>query len=358
MQVLAFGGTKPLPFTRAIAESQVLEPGINGNFTLDAMRKVAQETGCGAKDPSQPEPDWIPCLRKLDTQTLFNASFNTYTGDIAHNIGDIWLPSIDGDFLPAAPSQLLKEGRFGSLPQMVIGWTDGDVNFFTDVGIKTNDDTFQFIQSYLPAMPKAAVSELLDLYPVEEFKPPPATNLTAEFYRSARIFRDIIMVCEPFYFADKMRAKGNDTVVNKVYLYDFNQTILEPIIQQVYNFSKIGVVHTSEFAYTFGAIAQYNVSGYPFNPTEADYALLQRASRSWSNFASAGSPSAAGRGTLQNWMPQSFWTGNTAIYVIGGPHEGLTAIDGPQSIEEMRSQRLRERCAKLNSDEFIKFLQY
>ncbi|KAF2864787.1 Alpha/Beta hydrolase protein [Massariosphaeria phaeospora] len=358
MQLLAYGGTKPLPYQRGICESQALEPGITGNFSIDAMAKLIEHIGCNATVHS---PEAIACLRSKDTQTLFDASFATYVGDIAHNIGDIWLPSVDGDFLPAAPSELVDQGRFGNATY-IFGWTDGDVNFYTNVSIATADDTRGFIRDYLPKLENAELIALLDLYPVGEFAPPPGTNLTAEFYRSARIFRDVLMVCEPIYLAEAMHKKGMNT-----YFYHFNQTILEPIIETLYNVSHIGVIHSSEFAYIYNNLSIYNVPGYPFNPSESDYQLAKRASSTWSYFASSGKPSAVSEGlTLQNWNP-GFWRngqvqppkpGNTYVYVIGGPGEGFWALDGEDSNDALERQRLRERCAWINSPEIIRKLQY
>jgi carboxylesterase type B len=64
------------------------------------------------------------------------------------------------------------------------------------------------------------------------------------------------MVCEPLLLARALHNRGH-----RVYMYDFNQTLLDPIIAAVYNVSGMGVVHTSEFAYMFGNLSHYNVSG-------------------------------------------------------------------------------------------------
>lgn len=355
LHLLAYGGEKPLPFHRGICESQALEPGITGTFTIDAMTKLAEHIGCG-NESSVHSAATISCLRKLDTQRLLNASLATYVGDITHNIGDIWLPTVDGDFLPDAPSKLVKEGRFGKTETgenvtYMLGWADGDVNFYTDNKITTANDTAKFIGKYISNVPPANLSELLDLYPVSEFPPPEGTNLTAEFYRAARIFRDIIMVCEPIFLAEHIEKYGG-----QVYLYDFNQTILEPIIKAKNNISKIGVIHTSEFAYIYGNLSHYEI----YTPTESDEMLMKRASRSWSFFANAGTPDPDRDeyATLRNWKPAYENENNTNIFVIGGPREGLSAIDGANSTEEMRAQRLRERCSLLNSDGWIYWLQY
>lgn len=350
MQTMAYGGTKPLPFQRGICESQCLEPGITGNFTIDAMKNVADFVGCNNTALNSPET--IACLRQLDTQKLLNASLVTHTPDIGHNIGDIWLPSVDGDFLPAAPSELIEQGRLGK-STTTGGWSEDDVTFFTDTSIKTPTDTFEFISAYLPAMPSTAVSHLLSLYPVSEFTSRATVNLTAEFFRTARIFRDILMACQPIFLAEGMHKIGQD-----VYIYDWNQTILEPAIQQETNLTGMGVIHTSEYAYIFGNLSAYDVLDWPFHPTPSDFALLRRASRSWSTYATLGKFSIAGKTTLQGWTDAFSTPKNTKLFVIGGPHEGLSGFDGPGSSPEIRKQRLRERCGFLNSPEVRGYLQY
>lgn len=176
IQLLAYGGEKGLPYQRGICQSQALEPGITKNFTRNAMKMVIEKTKCNPGNGSTESPEVIACLRSKDTQTLYDASADTYTGDIAHNIGDVWLPSVDGDFLPEAPSKLIAEGRFGNATYM-FGWAQDDVNFFTDVKIKTENDTLNFLQTYLPDVDPNVrrdtnTKEYLSLYPVEDFTPP------------------------------------------------------------------------------------------------------------------------------------------------------------------------------------------
>lgn len=352
MQIMAYGGGKPAPFQQGICQSQALEPGITGNFTIDAMRLLVDYVGCNTTDLHSPET--VACLRQFDTQTLLTASLDTYVGDIAHNIGDIWLPVVDGDFLPAAPSQLIREHRFANVTTM-IGWCDDDVTFFTDTDITTPADTSAFISSYVPGVTPENIETLLSLYPVSEFATDPAvTNLSSEFFRAARIFRDIIMVCQPMWYGERIAAAGND-----VYLYNWNQTILDPALEAITNQTGFGPIHTSEFAYIFGNLSHYDISGYPFNPTPEDYELQDRGSRSWSTFGSLGKPGVKGRNTFQG-VRKAFPSGGDEVYVFvaGGPHEGLSAIDGPDSTEALREQKLRERCEFINSPEIIEQLGY
>lgn len=347
---MAYGASKPVPFQQGICESQALEPGITGNFTIDAMQLVVDYVGCNTSSLHSEET--IACLRSYDMETLLNASLTTYQSDIGHNIGDIWLPVVDGDFLPAAPSQLIKEGRFANVTTM-IGWCDDDVTFFTDFTISTAEDTYNFVADYIPTMTAENVDKLLSLYPSSDFPADESANLSSEFFRSARIFRDILMTCQPMYYAENIAKAGND-----VYLYDWNQTILDPIVEYLYGQSGLGPFHTSEFAYIFGNLSHYNTSGWPFDPTPADYSLRDRGSRSWTTFANTGKPGLKGHDTFVGFKPAFPGLNETFIFVAGGPHEGLSAIDGPLSIPDIREQKLRERCAFINSPEIIEELRY
>ncbi|KAI1774945.1 carboxylesterase family protein [Hypoxylon cercidicola] len=356
MQIMAYGGAKPAPFQQGICESQALEPGITANFTINAFRLVAEAAGCNASELHTPET--IACLRSLDTAAVQGAAESTYVSDIAHNIGDIWLPVVDGDFLPEAPSMLLDTGKFANVTTMM-GWCEDDVAYFTDTAIATPEDTRAFVQSYVPTVSPANVDALLSLYPPAEFAPNPAANLSAEFYRASRVFRDILMVCEPVRYAAVLAAAGNTA-----YLYDWNQTILDPIIAASGGPSGLGVVHTSEFAYVWGNLSHYDLAGNGFAPTPADHALVRRGSRSWSTFVSTGKPGLGGRDTFQGFGPalpagadggsDQAWS----LFVAGGPDEGFSAVDGPGSKPAVAAQKLRERCKYINSAEIIEQIRF
>ena len=63
-------------------------------------------------------------------------------------------------------------------------------------------------------------------------------------------------------------------------------------------------------------------------------------------------------GTLLGWEPAFAREGEVDVFVIGGPHEGLSAESGPQSEPAVAAQMLKERCTFLNSPEIIKQLNY
>ena len=346
---MAYGGTRPAPFQQGIFESQALEPGITGNFTYHQMDLLASALNCTSSPLDSNET--VSCLRAVDTSTYLQASIDTYSGTIDYNIGDSWLPVVDGDFLPAAPSTLVAEHRMANITTMG-GWADDDVGFFTDRTIMTANDTYAFFSSYLPDMNDSSLRALLSQYPVSDFQANAAANLSAEFARSARIFRDVLMTCMPIWYADNLAQMGNP-----VYLYDQNATILNPALASL-GYPGLGPVHTSEFAYVFANFSHYSAAGLPIKPTDDDRRLQREQSRTWSTFAATGQPYLRSRDTLKGWDVGFRALGNgrneTDIYVIGGQHEGLYAF-GQGALAK---QKLRQRCDFLNSPDIIRQLSF
>ena len=340
---MAYGGSRPIPFQQAICESQTLEPGITGDFTLHAMQKLVDATGCNDTDLQSVET--ISCLRRLSMDDLLQAQIDSHGDGPAQNVGDEWLPVVDRDFLPKKPSQLITEGGFHSVPS-IIGWTDTDtVPFVGDP--QTDADVFEFFSAYLPGFTTANVHNLLALYPPDEFTGVPAANLSASLFRAGRILRDILMTCQPIHYARAISDAGSP-----VYLYDWNQTMLDEILVGY------GAVHTSEFAYVFGNLSHYDIDGLPYHPNASDFALKDRAARSWASFVSRGKPSWPGRNTFRGWQTAFVKKGEVDIFIAGGPSEGLSAWDGPKTKEVLEAQKLRERCAFINSPDIVEQLLY
>ena len=127
MQMLAYGGDQGFSFTKVSAESQILEGGITGNFTLKAMQRIVKPAGCNNTDPQS--ADAIACLRALSTTALLKAQTESHHDGPGANVGDEWLPMVDGDFLPEAPSKLIADGRFAKVT-VLSGWCEDDTNPF------------------------------------------------------------------------------------------------------------------------------------------------------------------------------------------------------------------------------------
>jgi carboxylesterase type B len=156
------------------------------------------------------------------------------------------------------------------------------------------------------------------------------------------------MICPSLHLG----AAVAQTQLTSVFHYNFNQTVVDQILDPMYNVSGLHVGHTSEFAYVFDSFLAYNNSVYPVYPSQDDYRLMERASRSWSTFAAQGHPSCLGHDTLQGWSPAYNSSGGPFIMTIGGAHEGLSCAGGPTA------QRLHERCGFLNQPKIIEELGY
>jgi hypothetical protein len=165
-----------------------------------------------------------------------------------------------------------------------------------------------------------------------------------------------LMVCPSLHLGAAIDKKYDAPV----YFYNFNQTILDPILEVTNKVRGLGVVHTSEFAYIFDSMHVYNTSGYPFEPMEYDYEIAMRASRSWSSFVNHGVPAKSGpqSTTLLNWDEAFSRPGGPYVRTIGGSNPSNSALGHANATQEMVVQRLQERCAFLNSPEIIAALQY
>ena len=210
IQSMAYGGARPVPFQQAAGESQILEPGITGEYTRHAMQRLVDVTGCSSADLNSSAT--ISCLRDLSTQELLHAQIQTHH-ELA-NLGDEWLPAVDEDFLPAAPSQLIAERRFAKTSTM-IGCCEDDGNLFVPRTLDSDMAVLECFSSYLPGMTFANVRKLLSLCPVSDFSTNSSANLSAQYYRAGRIMRDILFTCQRFYYGQALADAGNT-----FFLYD------------------------------------------------------------------------------------------------------------------------------------------
>lgn len=350
-------------------QSTSLEPPSLGNRTLDAFNSVAVLTNC--TDASHPDPQsstTLSCLRGLSTTALLNATITDHEKKLHTFTGEIYLPAVDHDFLPLASSELTLGGYFPRIP-IIIGWTEDDFAVFTPSDIATASDTEAWLYTYYPALSNATMDTLLSLYPSTDFTTRATaaaanhkTNRTAEFYRTAQIFRDTVLVCPSLLFGHAMAQKyegeeeGSCNSTIPVYYYAQNQTILT-FAQR----AGLGVIHTSEMPYVFANFTLWERAAGKGGSTltEADYGLLHRESRSWSTFANTGAPmSAERRDTLVGWE-QAYERGDdmldAQVYVVGGGTPGMSGLGGEEALAR---EKLRERCGFLNREDVIKELQY
>ncbi|TGO48425.1 hypothetical protein BCON_0240g00040 [Botryotinia convoluta] len=358
LQILAYGGSKPVPFHAAVMESTALEPTMTSDIGFNSTAAVAVLAGCNTTD-SQSKAT-IACLRSISMETLLRFTVDQEADSSASNDGDIYLPVVDQDFLPQKASKLLAQGKFAKLP-IAGGWMEDDATLFTSTTIETANDTRNFLSNLYRDVNTTTFDELLDLYPVSEFQADPSANLSAEYYRSAQIFQDILLACPTVLFSQAMAKKYNTTNPPS-YLYVGNQTILTSYLDATGD-AGFGVIHTSELAYLFNNIDLFNVTdldlpGYVFEPTESDYALSKSLPLSWISLGKYGNPSKI-NGSMAEWT--SAWPtrdGEGEIFAIGGGNEGMSKLGSNGVNSGIVGERLVERCGFLGREDVIEQFQF
>ncbi|KAK7539765.1 putative lipase [Phyllosticta citribraziliensis] len=363
IQILAYGGSQPAPFSGAIMESTALEPTSTSNLSSSAFASIAAALNCTTPtangSASADSPATVACLRGLPWQTLLAAA-STQASTVVGS-GDIWLPAVDGTFLPAPQSELVRRGAFASGVRMMAGWTQDDATLFLpSTNMSTTGAVRDFLHAYWPGLSDGTVEQLLELYPVADFAANTTAGLPANFYRAARIFREILLVCPALLLGEAVRDKhlaSNSSSAPPVFYYAHNATITA-LYEDSIGYPGRGVIHTSELPYVFANFTPFTTKSDTIRPSAADDALLRRVSRSWSSFAWFGAPGVEGKDTLVGWTPAYASANDTDLYVIGGPGEGMSALEGARAKPAVAAQRLRERCAFLNGDEVIRELQY
>ena len=292
LALTAYGGKGPALFRRGIMESgsPVGDPGVSGNLSLDSTTAVVGIAGCSAVTESAT----LNCLRGLDMTTLLTAVM-TYENQTATTTAqDIFLPVVDGSFIPEAPSQLLLSGQFHTNVSIIAGWCYNDGSIFTSTSIASDQATQGYIAAQYPFFTPATLSKLLALYPAASFEylskqfSTPNLTISAQFFRSAQIYRDVNFAC-PAIFTTEQIAKH--TTGPKPYLYELNQTAFATI-EGAAGAGFEGVFHISEIPYVFNNPGAYL-------GTTSDFTLAAQVSGSWVHFAATGNP--VGNSTLPNW---------------------------------------------------------
>lgn len=268
----------------------------------------------------------------------------------------ISFPVVDDDFIPAAPSSLVKSGQFPRDISVIAGWTADDGTILIPSTIDSDSAVAAFLATAFPGLTDTSVAHIQSLYPVSDFKFQvlPHSPVNAQFYRAARIFRDIVFTCPSIDMSYHiMKYSDRD-----VWLYELNQTALSSAFKQV-GLSYVGVAHFSDVPYVFNSVAMYNGS-------VSDTLLAAQMSGNWSAFAATGIPTIA-----KSWpaaypraaigpllrpvtylhvdrtMPTS--PTKAIVNVIGGPYAGPARISKDSCDGPVGTEKLLLRCAFLNS---------
>jgi para-nitrobenzyl esterase len=220
--------------------------------------RFATDLGCTGGDVAA-------CLRTKTPVELIAAS-GAALDLLKPHVG--FAPVVDGDVLPAAPRQLLQEGRYAKVP-LLLG-TNGDEGTLFTMKAKL-DSPEQYEQAVRVRSPKHA-EELLRLYPAKDHASPHAAY--------DHMLRDALFLCPARRLARTVVEHGQP-----VYAYQFTY---EP--KSLFGlFVKLGAFHAAELPFVFGA-----EKGRLSLGSDKERELSSKVIGYWTRFAARSNPNGAG----------------------------------------------------------------
>ncbi|KAJ7917211.1 Alpha/Beta hydrolase protein [Mycena leptocephala] len=291
MQVVAYGGNKPVPFKRATGQSIGFGPTNTAEQTDAFFTSAAGFVGCPASGT-----DAMPCLR--------NASLGAIVSAINRVPNGAFAPVIEGPsgFLPDLPSRLITAGKINNV-EFVGGHCTGDGKSFaggSPDNFQTDDDIRQRVFSRWPGVSNTTIDKALAIYPEPNA---PGSPFATQWDRASTMAGEIIFTCMDWFLAQRLTSNG----VKNVFSFSWNAPDTVLYTQTPYR----GAAHTSDIYYLFegahrgckydefeanvqshGAPSTFGNAGNTFTPFNTSEAVLSReAIAYWTSFAATGNPS-------------------------------------------------------------------
>jgi carboxylesterase type B len=254
------------------------------------------------------------------------------------------IPTVDGDFLPDAPSKLIQHSRFTKGIRYLTGWDRDESSMFTPTSLTDANGISTFLSARFPSLKPNTIKTLLSLYPLSSFQSNilPNSTITAAYYSASEILRDLTVSCPSL-----LQSWSFNSASSPAFLYELAQSPYTATFATAGR-SYLGISHFSDVPYVFNELeSTYYISD------PAENALAARMSGTWASFAAFGVPDGNPNSTaltLGSW-PAAFGASDKskkpkiALRVIGG------AEDRMQILEPKRTGQvsLLERCEFINS---------
>ncbi|KAJ7766333.1 extracellular triacylglycerol lipase precursor [Mycena maculata] len=294
-----------------------------------AIFESGSQASAAVFTPERREVDWqnfvggVPSCASLATSgNTFGCLQNANTTEILQGLAAAmaaateefpWDPVIDGPggLIPDLPSVLLRSGKFARLPFMAGTNLDEGTLFTPDTTNSTEEIQASLIAGASPSISlatlKQSVSTILELYPdIPALGSPFGTGnetfgLSPQYKRAAAIDTDLSFLSQRRLWIETAANAGVPTFG---YLFTQPQPELAPAL---------GVEHSSEITYVYGAPADNSSSSILLSRIMTDY---------WVSFATSLTPN-DGLG-----VPRPVWTqftpDNKAVIQLNG--DNLTMI--------------------------------
>jgi carboxylesterase type B len=219
--------------------------------------------------------------------------------------GPGFYPTVDGDIIPAYPTELLHSGRFAHIPHLYGSNTDeGTDNAPAGGIINTDDDIYNYVYGSTGYdFPSSVVRKIMELYPDDPAQGIPANTGDERFAEQGVQFKRIAAIIgDAFYHAPRLDDARSYSKYSPTYIYRFNTrpwlngtnatyTDYTGALAPAYK----GVQHFSEVAFVFSN-PRY------VGPWPEYQALSKQMSAQWINFVHGGSPNDKG---LPKWPKYS-----------------------------------------------------
>ncbi|KAJ5710410.1 carboxylesterase [Penicillium malachiteum] len=338
LQITAYGAHHTNLFQRGIMESgsAIADLSVARGTSFNHTATLTKLLNCTAST-SEKE---LACLRNLPFKTLLKEALN-YEFSVNSDGGmDVFEPVSPSSFIPDSPHKLLSSGRFARNIDIISGWNENDGSFFAasdPTTMRTDKDVAAMILNQAPNLSSQNVAKALALYPVSEFPSDLSQNITAQWFRASRIYRDMEFTCGNI-FTTKMNQKYSDPDASN-YLYALNQTMFE-VVLELEDLTFYKVCHFSDIPFVFDLAT----TSYSNIATESDIQLASQISGSWASFASLGNPSVS-RGSLPGWKKAMSADGTYNINVLGGSTKGMVTSDTYEDLDK--------RCDFWTSEEVL-----
>ena len=311
-QMSAFGGEQGAVFQKAI----MISGAINGDYSrggpMDNTAGVAQSLNCSG--PGLDSKATLACLRDVPLDVLLPAALNQAITAVNPDGIGAFRPVIDDDFIPDHPLRLFLEGYFVKGIPTIAAWTADDGSIFVPPIINSAPAVQNFFSRSFSG---SSLEKLLSLYPVEDFEAHviESQNLTAEWYRAARIYRDVNMACPSLNITGEISLQSHAPT----YLFAVNSTRLQPVWDSM-DSPEYQIAHVSDIPYIFNQVVQ------GADNSRSAMRFSSRVCRTLPAFAATGNPSTSHFPWPVAWKEGG---GDATIFVMGGPYGAGPATVGP-----------------------------
>ncbi|KAJ7599209.1 Alpha/Beta hydrolase protein [Mycena floridula] len=278
MQLVAYGGTKPLPFKAVVAQSIGFGPTPTDAQVEASFTDAATHIGCPTTGSEA-----LECMREASLGAIVSA-INRARGSFA--------PVLEGPggFLPDLPSRLIRSGNFSNVDLMA-GHCTGDGKTFAGgrpEQFVTEDDVKRLVFARMPSVSNATREKGLAMYPLSDAFP-------TQWDRAWSMASDVVFSAMDWFLAEALTARG----VQNVFSYAWN--VPDPVLYNANPY--LGAMHISDLYFLFEGHKADN-AGHTFTPFNASEAIVAKeAIAFWTSFARNHNPTTEKMPTSPAWEP-------------------------------------------------------